>query len=395
MLQQDTTPPSAVASGSTEMSVIASLEELGSLGPDWDRLQALESRFFPDFWGLQRYLSEGQKQFRVFCVKTDGVVTCLACFVHEAGRKTYTIGERRLFTLPVRQARLIGSGVLGAVDPALFGQFVSTVSSAFAFHLLVFDDVLLDEPLHRAIEAQRNKFILTRPTRKDAIRWMIKLPRTFDEYLSSLSSKSRQNLKREMRKFETELKPELLVITRPEQIEPFLRDGEHISRQTYQWHVGQRLCNDAPTRERYVGRAARGQLRAHMVHVDGRPCAFSRGELVGGVFHYETPGYDPQYAKASPGTVLLALVIKDLIENTNCETFDFGSGGDEVGYKSRFGNTSSPSRALQLSPRFNPYALMIVLVQEGLTFLKNLASKVLGDGALRVRLRKALRKYGT
>lgn len=378
----------------TVITVLRSFDELETIKDDWDRLQRLESRYFPDFCGLANQVSAGATQFLVFSVRTDNVVTCLACFIQEASRKSFTVGERRLFSLPVREARLFGSGVLGAFDAALFAKFVGIAMRDFSFHLMTFGEVSIDHELHRAIEELRGQFLVTRPARKDAVRWLIKLPPTFDEYLLSLSSKSRQNLKREIRKFETEFKQELRLVTRPDQVDEFLRDGESVSRLTYQWNVGQRLSNDEPTRLRYVARAKRGQLRAHMLYVDGRPCAFSRGELVGSVFQYETPGYDPQHAKASPGTVLLAWVIKDLIENTDCETFDFGSGGDEVGYKSRFGNVSTPSRELQLANRFNPYALLIILLQESLTVLKNITSRLVGEGQLRLRLRKAFRKYG-
>ena len=102
-------------------------------------------------------------------------------------------------------------------------------------------------------------------------------------------------------KLENELKCELIVVQKPEQVDAFLRDGEAISRMTYQWNVGQRLNDDDATRSHYKKRAAAGQLRCYLVVVEGKPVAFGRGFLVDGIYKYDTPGFDPQYGKYSGG----------------------------------------------------------------------------------------------
>ena len=58
-----------------------------------------------------------------------------------------------------------------------------------------------------------------------SIRWLINLPKSFDEYLAGLSSNSRQSIKRKMRKPEHELRWKFKIISSPEQVEPFLRDA--------------------------------------------------------------------------------------------------------------------------------------------------------------------------
>jgi Acetyltransferase (GNAT) domain len=90
----------------------------------------------------------------------------------------------------------------------------------------------------------------------------------------------------------------------------------------------------------YIHRATNGRLRCYIVYASGTPCAYLRGEFIDDTYYYETPGFDPQYSKLSPGLVLLVWAIRDLIEQTSCKNFDFGHGGDTWGYKSKFGNTS-------------------------------------------------------
>lgn len=376
------------------ISVVKSIEKIEQIQADWDRLAQGERRFFPDFFALRAFLSESGLPFRIFSVKNADTICSLACFVVAEGNKSFTLGERRLFSLPVKWCQLFGSDVLGACDAHHLSDFLKLLESDLRFDLLSLGEVVLGDKLHLAAEGLGSRYSVTRPSRKDSVRWMIDLPETFDQFMQSMSAKSRQNLRREMRKLEADFKAELVTVTRPEQVDCFLKDGESISRLTYQWNVGQKLVNDEPTRQRYLVNAAAGRLRAHLLSIDGRSCAFSRGELVRGVFNYETPGHIPEYAKLSPGTVLLAWVIKDLIENTDCKWFDFGTGGDDVGYKSRFGNVSMPSRTLQVADRLCPYPMLLVALDAVLSGAKNVASKLLGQGQLRHRLRQSIRKYG-
>src|SRR5205814_9563948 len=148
------------------------------------------------------------------------------------------------------------------------------------------------------------------PSWMDRIRWLIDLLERFDNYIGSLRSKSRQIIRQSLRKFNAGEGCSFSVISEEHQIDEFLSIGEAISRNTYQWSVGQRLQNDSATRDEYVRLARSGKLRCYLLRIEGKPCAFARGSLVGGIYNYETPGFLTEYAKWSPGTVLLMLVIK-------------------------------------------------------------------------------------
>jgi hypothetical protein len=86
--------------------------------------------------------------------------------------------------------------------------------------------------------------------------------------------------------------------------------------------------------------------------------------------------------------------VRDLVESSACAVFDFGTGGDDVGYKARFGNESHSCATLQIGPRRNPYTVLLFVLQKALFVSLNLADKLIGKGALRARLKRALRQYG-
>jgi CelD/BcsL family acetyltransferase involved in cellulose biosynthesis len=374
------------------IEVVRDLATLRGLEADWERLRKPEQRYFPDFDDACEALQGQGTEFCLFAVRRAGAVETLALFVCAQARKPFKIGERLLFTMRVCEVSLLGSSVLGRIDAKLLGEMLAIVARTFSPDLVRLGEISLDSDLHVALAGGVAGFIASSPDRKPPIRWLIRLPESFESYLSGLSAKRRQTVKRNIRKLESEPGFSFEVINEAHQIERFLAVGESISRRTYQWHVGDRLCDDEATRAHYRRLAARGQMRCYLMHLHGRPCAFLRGQLSGGVYHYETPGYDPSFAKLSPGLVLLLLAINDLIENTLCTTFDFGTGGDAAGYKSKFGNASFVCANLELVPWRNPYGVLLVAAQRLLTTAKNALSALVGDGELRRRLKKAIRQ---
>jgi CelD/BcsL family acetyltransferase involved in cellulose biosynthesis len=74
-----------------------------------------------------------------------------------------------------------------------------------------------------------------------------------------------------------------------------------------------------------LGRLAQaGMIRAFVLLAGGSPCAFIIGYLYRGVFHYADLAYRESHAAHSPGTVLLYLAIKELIEQDHPQYINFG-----------------------------------------------------------------------
>jgi len=377
-----------------EFLIYRNASELGALAEAWDDLRKQELRYYPSFSEMTAAWQAAPTDFRVMVARDDSGIAAIACFRNGYTIKKYAVGERKLFTLPFRETALVGSSVLGRADAETISVFLKSIMKEWHFDLVTLGEVIINSPLYKAATSLKGGTIVSRAERKNSIRWSIRLPKSFDDYLTSLRPTTRKRVIRDIRRFERDYRFETFIIYRPEQIDKFLRDGEKISRLTYQWNVGQRLCDDEATRHRYMRLANNGQLRCYILYVDGRPVAFAPGELSGHIFNYETPGFDPEFDKVSPGTFLLMYAIRDLIENTNCKVFDFGVGGDESGYKSRFGTDCINCTSIQLGKLYKPYSLILVLFQEGLSLVKNLGSAVIGHGRLRRQLKKAARQYG-
>jgi CelD/BcsL family acetyltransferase involved in cellulose biosynthesis len=82
--------------------------------------------------------------------------------------------------------------------------------------------------------------------------------------------------------------------------------------------------------------ADRGILRSYLLMAGEKACAYVLGYHFRDVFYYVKVGYDQAFAASSPGTGLLYLLIKDLIENTSARRLNFDYG--DAAYKREFGN---------------------------------------------------------
>jgi CelD/BcsL family acetyltransferase involved in cellulose biosynthesis len=377
----------------SNVELISDAADLQPLREIWERLLASAQFYYPTFEQIQRQLSTPGARGCVAAVRNGQTLSGITCFGSGAAMRAFTIGERKLFALPVEQVAKIGFQELGAVDREQWLEIIDAVMSRWRFTVLDLGEVVRGSALHQATERLSHTLLVARG-RKPSIRWFIDVPATFDEYLDALRPSTKRNVTYKLRRFEREQAYEFVTISRPEQVEQFLHDGEAVSRRTYQWALGQRLENTEQLRSHYQRLAEQGRLRCHLLYIDGVPAGFMRNELHAGICNYGTPGFDPLFEKCSPGLVMLLWTIKDLIENTDCRVFDFGEGGDDQGYKSRFGTRSIECDYIHVYPARKPYSLLIYLAERALTLTKNLADAIIGDSSLRQKLKKAIRKYG-
>lgn len=330
----------------------------------------------------------------VVCATTPSGTDIFLPFVTEDHFHKFTVGERRLGGLGVQALRLINPWILERHTPEDISAALQYVLEHEPVDLITLGEIPQSANLCKALTGLSWPANPLSLGRKDSLRWLIDLPENLDAYLAMLSSRSRQSLKRKMRKLNKDFEVTLETISTPDQIDRFLHEGEKISRLTYQWHVGQRLTDDVETRARYQSLAEKGALRCYLMSLDGTPRAFLRGTLEGDIYHYETPGFDPDYSRTSIGTIILMEALGDLMENTACRVFDFGTGGDATGYKSTFGTHHILCNAYHILSLKRPRSMVIFSLENTLTGLKNLADKVLPEGEMRASIKRRLRRQG-
>ena len=160
----------------TEVIVVSDRGQVGQFAEAWDRLRKQHPFFFPSFEDLTAALSQGAPEFRLCAIKDDDHVTSLACFTRERSHQGFAIGERKLFSIPVRRVRLFGSAVLGDADINALRKILKVAATRFEFDLMTFGEIPIDLPLYAAIHGAGSGFVVTSPQRKELLRWLIKIP---------------------------------------------------------------------------------------------------------------------------------------------------------------------------------------------------------------------------
>ncbi|MFM7322406.1 MAG: GNAT family N-acetyltransferase [Armatimonadota bacterium] len=109
----------------------------------------------------------------------------------------------------------------------------------------------------------------------------------------------------------------------------------HQSRWRARWMPG--AFADARTRTFHRDLARRlidsDRLRLHTLRIDDRPVAAIHCMVGGSETAYYLGGFDPEYARWSPGTVLTAHAIRMAIERDRSERFEFLRGNERYKYK--------------------------------------------------------------
>ena len=157
------------------------------------------------------------------------------------------------------------------------------------------------------------------------------LPDNMDGVYAALSSKSRKTLKTKMKKFAGDFSGRVRIRTfRTEaDFDDMMRDIERVAAKTYQRGLGVGFDTSAAMQERLHLEIAKGWLRAFVLYIDEKPCAFWIGKLYQNSFCSDSMGYDPAYSKHSPGIYLIMQVVEYFCgehSEDRAQQIDFGFG---------------------------------------------------------------------
>lgn len=141
----------------------------------------------------------------------------------------------------------------------------------------------------------------------------------WERYLETLSSSFRRTLRNRMRRLEAFGEVELETVaadTLPaSDLDRILDEGFDLEAAAWKGEAGTAIRSRPETRGFYrrlaYRMAARGWLRLHFLTVGGRRVAFSYGLAHGNRLYLLKGGYDPEYSRCSPGTVMYGEILRD------------------------------------------------------------------------------------
>lgn len=174
---------------------------------------------------------------------------------------------------------------------------------------------------------------LLRYTINQCLQYSIHMGGTFEEYLATLSSKTRSTLKRKVKKF-AEANGGALdcrVYSTPEQMPEFHRLARAVAVETYQEKLFDgAIPADEEFRNQLVKLAAEDRVRAFLLFLHGEPVSYLYLPVEAGVLEYSHLGYKPAASDLSAGTVLLYLALEKLFSEKRFHKFDFSYGQNQT-----------------------------------------------------------------
>ncbi|MBB5698462.1 GNAT family N-acetyltransferase [Sphingomonas yantingensis] len=160
-------------------------------------------------------------------------------------------------------------------------------------------------------------------------RWYADLSMGWDAYLAGLSRNLRSTLKRKGKKI-AEANGGAIDIRRyrsPEELAAFHAIARPLAAGTYQEKLlGMGLPGDPAWVESMLRAAAADAARGWLLFLGGEAVAYLYCPIERGTVVYEYVGHDERFDALSPGTVLMAAALRDLMDEGAHARFDFTEG---------------------------------------------------------------------
>ena len=245
----------------------------------------------------------------------------------------FTVGSRRLFSVP-KQLVTWSFSLSDALDPYAAMQ-TPPAPGGDGYRVLSAPRTVIPD-----IQSRFTDYLVG--ARQDYKRHYIAMDGTFDDYMARFSGKTRSTLRRKARKLEKELGAAFCVTEHrtPAQIEDFLAKALPLSAKTYQARLLDAGLPDSPeARRAMMERAEDDRMRAFLLEGPEGPIAYLSLPIDGATVQYAHLGYDPNWARLSPGTVLQMKALERLFAEERYERFDFTDG--DGAHKAMFGTHSA------------------------------------------------------
>ena len=359
-----------------------------------DRLFLSNSEINLDLmWVCFRARYEG-KIASIYLVKRDDEIAGYFPVLKGKSYVHVNFGEKRVYSIPYNSIRIFDvSSVIG--DKNALRQIFDRIKRDHIYSCIeanelpitsvVFEHLFNGELKKSGIFSDNKKYNANK-------HYYIEMPNSYEEYMSSFKSKTRSNRLREYNRIEKAAGKGLNLIkyTQKKQVIDFLQKSELIARRTYQWHLfNEKICCDDNMVKKCSFLANMGWLRSYILCNGDSPISFVFGYQYKNIYIYEQLGHDPEWAKLSPGNVLLHMILQDLFTYNRPTFFDFGGGGGK--YK-EIHSTYSIDEVNLLLFRKTLKGIILNLVKSSSANANRIAVKVLNKLGIKDKIKSYFRK---
>lgn len=261
-------------------------------------------------------------------------------------------GYARLGGLSVRQFVVIAGGFMGERSEGnwlllmkyLDGLLLERLFDLVYFECLEIGSVETEQEIIKHVFKPK-RFLINS---QGSPHWLLRLPRTWDEFLKNRSSKHRYWLKRLSKVLDREFDGDwgIQAYSNSKEARAFFEAAESVAATTYQRGLQVGFVGNEETWRRIEADALKGRLRGYVLYIRHESRAFWYCFCFRNSLYMVATGYNPAFRSYELGTVLLMKLLQDHC-GAGIEIVDFGLG--DAGYKRRFGSECYEDRSAYLS----------------------------------------------
>ena len=369
--------------------IVRTLAELDELKGTWNAWCDDPSADFEFYLASARCRPDFVRP-HVMVVYRDGQPDCMLVGRLEHCRLKLKVGHASLFEPKVRQLFFLQGGFFGncsAENSQMLARELRRCLQRGEADGAEVSRLTQDSNLHQAAQSEFGFLCRGHFTPLHEHRWL-ELPGSFKEFLQGLSRKNRHELRRHEKKLADEFagRTHIHCYRHEDEVNELAQEVEKVSARTYQRALGVGFRPDVEVLESLRTTAHQGGLRGCVLYLDDQPCAFFIGKHYKNTFHGNFMGFDPQFGKYSPGSVVLMHCIEECFDpNMRATQFDLGWGDRQ--YKRMICNQSrldGPLYLYALSWR----GLKLNLLRSTTSLLDRVARELLARSSFLQRLKK-------
>jgi hypothetical protein len=256
--------------------------------------------------------------------------TAFAAFKKRPVPLTFQLSRRLKLTLQLSAFELMGGNLVGEISYDSLQAITNSVWKNFPhIDVIYLHSVNVDSSIWEILQ-ENNRKVDKAPVHMpdvERIFHYINSIKTHQEYINGFKSKQRISFKRKIKKINEAFpgKVELHRIDHIEDLDYLTVSAKKILKNSWKAQNLSQPIPESIKNEVFLRRATeKGFLRSYVLSLDDNPCAFAVGFLYNGIYHCTDTAYDINYAKHSPGTVLLYKAIEDIINSDQIKIIHFG-----------------------------------------------------------------------
>ena len=312
-----------------QIDILTRVEDIEAIREEWTTLQWHFNADI-DFYLTIIAVRDNVISPYVMVLREEGVLKVILVGRIDYIRLDCKLGYINIFRPKIRHLTILYGGILGKCTKTDAKILLESLLNSL--HKGTMDSIQFDHLKHDSFFLEWSKLLPKLLCRDyfpiENFHWILSLKSTFEDFISGLPKKTRQNLRSHARRFEKEFNNRISIRTLCDvkDVQRFLDDCEAIASKSYQRGLNVGFTKNEEWRRVAILGFSKKWLIVMILYIDEVPCAYNiRIKYKGNVFTSGC-GYDSKFRQYGIGNYIQLKNIEFWFKESGIERIDFGFG---------------------------------------------------------------------